>query len=30
VRTVLIEKEIVTPEELDEAMTPAALLGPLQ
>ncbi len=30
VRTVLLEKEIMTPEELDEAMSPAALLGPLQ
>ena len=30
VRTVLLEKKIMTPEELDEAMTPAALLGPLR
>jgi aspartate ammonia-lyase len=30
VRTVLLEKKIMTPEELDAAMTPAALLGPLE
>lgn len=30
VRQVLLEKKIVTEQELDEAMTPAALLGPLE
>ena len=30
VRQVLLEKKIVTEKELDEAMTPAALLGPLE
>jgi aspartate ammonia-lyase len=30
VRTVLLEKKVVTEEELDQAMTPEALLGPLK
>jgi aspartate ammonia-lyase len=30
IRQVLLEKKIVTPEELDQAMTPEALLGPLK
>jgi aspartate ammonia-lyase len=30
VRHVLLERKIVTPEELDEAMTPEVLLGPLK
>ncbi len=29
VRDVLLEKKVLTPEELDEAMKPKSLLGPL-